>query len=188
MKAIRNGFREAEKLFLEYAEKQIDEVGDIDRSGSCAIVIIMIDDTCYVANVGDSRAIMSADGGEKIFLLSNDHKPTDDVEIKRIIDNGGKIYQNSSVIPASSPAGYKGPPQQQIIYGPYRVFPGRLSVSRTFGDIEAKIEKYEGNPNVVIAEPDITAFKIKSNFDFIIIGCDGIFDKLDNKDCVQLVW
>jgi protein phosphatase 2C family protein 2/3 len=61
-------------------------------------------------------------------------------------------------------------------------------VSRTFGDIEAKIEKYEGNPNVVIAEPDITAFKIKSNFDFIIIGCDGIFDKLDNKDCVHLVW
>jgi protein phosphatase 2C family protein 2/3 len=111
LKAIRNGFREAEKLFLEYAEKQQEEVGDIDRSGSCAIVIIFIDDTCYVANVGDSRAIMSADGGEKIFALSNDHKPTDDVEIKRIIDHGGKIYQNSSVIPASSPPGYKGPPQ-----------------------------------------------------------------------------
>ncbi len=40
------------------------------------------------------------------------------------------------------------------------MFPGRLSVSRTFGDIEAKIEKYEGNPKVVIAEPDITAFKM----------------------------
>jgi len=75
-------------------------VGDIDRSGSCAIVIIIIDDICYVANVGDSRIIMSADGGEKIFLLTNDHKPTDEVEMKRIIDNGGKIYQNSSVVPA----------------------------------------------------------------------------------------
>jgi protein phosphatase 2C family protein 2/3 len=159
MKAIRNGFREAEKLFLEYAEKQQDEVGDIDRSGSCAIVVIIIDETCYVANVGDSRAMMSADGGEKIIVLSNDHKPTDEVEMKRIIENGGKIYQNSSVIPASASPN-KGPQQQQIIYGPYRVFPGRLSVSRTFGDIEAKVEKLEGNPNVVIAEPDITAFKI----------------------------
>ena len=27
---------------------------------------------------------------------------------------------------------------QQVILGPFRVLPGRLSVSRTFGDIEAK--------------------------------------------------
>ena len=70
------------------------------------------------------------------------------------------------------------------------MFPGRLSVSRTFGDIEAKLPKLDGNPNVVVAEPDITAFKItdKSKFDYIIIGCDGIFDKLDNKETVHLVW
>lgn len=157
MKAIRNGFREAEKLFLEFAEKQVEEVGDIDRSGSCAIVILIVDDTCYVANVGDSRAVMSGDQGEKVYVLSNDHKPTDEVEIKRIVENGGKIYQNTSTIPHPNPT-FKG--QQQVIYGPHRVFPGRLSVSRTFGDIEAKLPKLEGNPLVVIAEPDITAFKI----------------------------
>ena len=89
---MRRGFREAERLFLEFAEKQGEEVGDIDRSGSCAIVVLIIDEMCYVANVGDSRVIMSADGGEKIFVLSNDHKPTDDIEMKRIIENGGKIY------------------------------------------------------------------------------------------------
>ena len=77
-----------------------------------------------------------------------------------------------------------------MIYGPHRVFPGRLSVSRTFGDIEAKLPKLDGNPHVVVAEPDITAFKIneKNKLDFIIIGCDGIFDKLDNKETVHLVW
>lgn len=53
---------------------------------------------CYVANVGDSRAIMSVDGGEKIIVLSQDHKPTAEQESKRIISNGGKIYQNSNVI------------------------------------------------------------------------------------------
>jgi len=39
--------------------------------------------------------------------------------------------------------------------GPLRVFPGWLSVSRTFGDVEAKLLKYGGNPNVVIADPEI---------------------------------
>lgn len=58
-----------------------------------------------------------------------------------------------------------------IIYGPYRVFPGRLSVSKTFGDIEAKREKFGGNPNVVVAIPDIKEFNIDDNMDFLLLGC-----------------
>ena len=77
----------------------------------------------------------------------------------------------------------------QVVLGPHRVFPGRLSVCRTFGDIEAKLEKLDGNPRVVVADPDITAFKIeKDKHDFIVIGCDGIFDKLDNADTVHMPW
>lgn len=74
---MRNGFREAERLFLEFAESQHKDIGELDKSGSCAIILLIIDDMCYIANTGDSRAVMSADGGEKIFVLSNDHKPTD---------------------------------------------------------------------------------------------------------------
>ena len=77
---------------------------------------------------------------------------------------------------------------KQTVYGPHRVFPGRLSVSRTLGDIEAKVKKYEGNPRVVIADPDVTAFEIKDNHDFIIMGCDGVFDKLSSKDCIHIAW
>ena len=72
--------------------------------------------------------------------------------------------------------------------GPYRVIPGRLSVSRTFGDIEAKIAKFEGNPNVIIANPDIKSFRIQDDHDFIVLGCDGIFDKLSNKETIECVW
>lgn len=39
--------------------------------------------------------------------------------------------------------------------GPVRVNPGRLSVSRTFGDVEAKHPRFGGNPKVVVAEPEI---------------------------------
>ncbi len=55
-------------------------------------MIIIIDDICYVTNVGDSRDIMSADEGQKIFVLTDAHKPTDSVEMKRINGNGGRIY------------------------------------------------------------------------------------------------
>jgi len=48
---------------------------------------------CYVANTGDSRAVMSGGDGMKIFPLSIDHKPMEEDEHKRIIEAGGKIYQ-----------------------------------------------------------------------------------------------
>lgn len=47
--------------------------------------------------------------------------------------------------------------------GPIRVLPGRLSVSRTFGDAHAKVEGLGGNPKVVIATPEITSFKLIEN-------------------------
>jgi len=72
--------------------------------------------------------------------------------------------------------------------GPLRVLPGRLSVSRTFGDAEAKISRFNGNPNVVIAIPEIKSFKITTDHDFIIICSDGVFDKLSNREIIQIAW
>ena len=60
--------------------------------------------------------------------------------------------------------------KKEIIIGPQRVLPGRLSVCRTFGDIDAKIEKRGGNPNVVVAVPEIKSFRITDEHDFIVIA------------------
>lgn len=53
---------------------------------------------CYIGNTGDSRAVLSVDGGKVVVGLSNDHKPTDDIEMDRILGNNGRIYQNASVV------------------------------------------------------------------------------------------
>ena len=117
------------------------------------------------------------DSGSKIVPLSSDLKPENPEEKRRIEANGGKVYQNQSFIPDPTPGNSTG---TQTLTGPHRVFPGRLSVSRTIGDIEAKDERYGGNPAVVTSEPQIRSFKIKDNYDFVVIGCDGVFEKMGN--------
>lgn len=77
----------------------------------------------------------------------------------------------------------------QHLIGPERVLPGRLAVSRTFGDMEAKDPDYKGNPRVVIAEPEIKEFKSHDNMlDYILMGCDGVFDYLLNPELTDCVW
>lgn len=121
--------------------------------------------------------MLSYDSGRKTQALSIDHKPCLESEKQRIYQAGGQIYQTATV---ASSGEQNMPPE--IIIGPIRVFPGRLSVSRTFGDTEAKVTAKGGNPNVVVASPEIQSFKLDKLHDYMILACDGIFDKLSDRD------
>ncbi|OMJ66815.1 hypothetical protein SteCoe_36210 [Stentor coeruleus] len=168
LQAILNGFERAENAFMELALKKKD------KSGSCAVVVLIVGKRCFVANLGDSRAVMSSNCGKETMALTKDHKPNEDNEAQRIIRAGGEIYYAKLSNGLEASVG--------------RVLPGRLAVSRTFGDIEAKIKELGGNPNVVIAVPEIRSFNITKNTDFIAIGSDGIFDRIDNNELVNLMW
>lgn len=37
----------------------------MERSGSCAIIVLIVEDIIYVANIGDSRAVLSTGLGTK---------------------------------------------------------------------------------------------------------------------------
>jgi protein phosphatase 2C family protein 2/3 len=54
---------------------------------------LIVDNMCYIANLGDSRAIMSLNKGKELKMLTNDHKPSEQDEVTRIIKAGGKVYQ-----------------------------------------------------------------------------------------------
>lgn len=38
------------------------------------------------------------------------------------------------------------------------------------------------------AEPEITAFSITPDLDYVLLGCDGIFDALTNEEVNQTIW
>jgi len=69
---------------------------------------LIVGEIAYVANTGDSRAIMCIDGGKSFVKLTKDHKPEDPEETERIEKNGGKVYQNFSFIPDPTPGNPSG--------------------------------------------------------------------------------
>ena len=161
-KALLKGFELAEKNFIEISNKEED------TSGSCALICLLINDILYIANCGDSRALISLNNGKEIKLLNPIHRPNNPDEYKRIIKNGGNVYDSNGIA---------------------RIMPGRLSVTRALGDINAKKEELGGNSKVLINIPQITKFNIKEiNKDFLFIGCDGIFEHLNNDDVNKCIW
>ncbi len=39
----------------------------------------------------------------------------------------------------------------------------------------------------MIATPEIRSFKILESYDFIVLGCDGIFEKMDNQETLNCI-
>ena len=183
--AIKLGFEKADDYFLNnYAiiNGQLK-----DNSGTCGLILLIVNNELYIGNVGDSRCIGSFGNGKIQHDITRDHKPNAPYEKERIMSNGGQIYQTKTNIKIEENFILR----TKILLGPYRVFPGRLSVSRTIGDAEGKIALIGGNPKVIISKPDIYKYNITENdIDFFILGCDGIFDQMSSDDvfkCVQVV-
>lgn len=136
---------------------------------------LFMDNVCYLSNVGDSRAISSQSKGAKRITITIDHKPGNTRENDRIVKAGGKVY--SSNVPRClqdlERSGNKLDSSHETIYkcfGPERVYPGKLSVSRAIGDLYAKDPDLGGNPKVVIPNPDTYKLIITKDNDFLVLG------------------
>ena len=88
--AIHHGFMKADEEFLRLASARITE---IEVSGSCACILIVVDDKAFFGNAGDSRAVMSSSLGERVQSLTSDHKPNFLPEKQRIESVGGSVYK-----------------------------------------------------------------------------------------------
>ena len=177
-----------------------DNLEDSDKSGSCALVSVIFDNKIYIANIGDSRAIMSIGGGTKVRQLTADQKPDNIKEFEKALKNGSKIYLDDNDDPDRDESKIefikdkaelekmkeiKENSKEEKIF---RVYPSDLAVMRTVGDIKAKKKEFGGIPGTIINIPEVYIFDINSSDDFIVMGCDGIFDDLSNQEIVNAAW
>jgi len=146
------------------------------QAGACALVTYFSNNTLFTANLGDSRAVMGTKQGT--VRITTDHKPMATFEYERITTLPGGF-----VVTASLPARVQD--QLSTLPGgfvttdslPARV-QGQLSVSRALGDRHLK--------PFVSGDPDITVRHLTCDDYFIILGCDGVWDKITDEEAVDL--
>ena len=147
---------------------------DCSLSGSTCTTLIINLEKIICANLGDSRAVLGKyeNGIYTAINLSQDHKPNNPIEMKRILINGGRIKP------------YYDEELKQYL-GPERVWlknseiPG-LAMTRSIGDNVA-------HSVGVISEPEIVKYEFNGNEKFIILASDGIWEYIDSDECVNII-
>jgi len=131
------------------------------RCGTTAVMALFRDDTVFVANLGDSRAVLGKidPEGKKIAVeIGKPHTTADPKESARIIERGGVVIQWG---------------------GGLRVN-GELVVTRSIGD-----------PQIgpcVIAEPEIIKIDIEKEHKFLVLASDGLFDVMKSQEIVDFIF
>merc|ERR1719191_184319 len=132
-------------------------------SGCTACVCLLQEEghnrVIYTAHLGDSRAVMARGGSATRLTSMTDHKATDPLEAKRVIEAGGQIIND-------------------------RVN-GMLAMTRALGDHLLKMPTL---PNDVVSNvPDITSTDLSPQDTFVIVACDGLWDVMNDQQAVELV-
>ncbi|XP_006608826.1 probable protein phosphatase 2C T23F11.1 isoform X1 [Apis laboriosa] len=131
-----------------------------EQAGTTVIALLIKDNVIYSANAGDSRAVASINGNA--IPLSRDHKPTLKDERERIEAAGGWVEFN-------------------------RVN-GQLALTRALGDFMFKRnERKSPQEQIVTAFPEVQAFQITEDWEFVVLACDGIWDVMTSNEVVNFI-
>eukprot|EP00928_Gymnodinium_smaydae_P088762 TRINITY_DN72805_c0_g1_i1.p1 TRINITY_DN72805_c0_g1~~TRINITY_DN72805_c0_g1_i1.p1 ORF type:complete len:430 (+),score=70.15 TRINITY_DN72805_c0_g1_i1:167-1456(+) len=159
--------------------------GDATWSGTTAVSAYQHRDRLFVANVGDSRAVLgrcpTAKSGQREQLglqaveLSSDHKPCRPDERARIVDQGGIVRQGA--YPVQSPMGMRF-----VRMGPERVMDrngmGGLAMSRSLGDLSLR--------PYVSSTPEVYERQLSRKDKCLILGTDGVWDYVSSQEAVDI--
>ncbi|XP_010029573.2 probable protein phosphatase 2C 47 [Eucalyptus grandis] len=152
------GLKKSVKSAFVKADDAFAEAGSLDSSsGTTALTALILGSNMLIANAGDSRAVLGKRG--RAIELSRDHKPNCTSERLRIEKLGGVIYD-----------GYLN---------------GQLSVARALGDWHIKGSK--GSKSPLSSEPELEELVLTEEDEFLIIGCDGLWDVMSSQCAVTMV-
>ncbi|KAK6136932.1 hypothetical protein DH2020_029325 [Rehmannia glutinosa] len=184
---IKKAFNATEEEFTRLVKRSLPVKPQIASVGSCCLVGAISDGELYVANLGDSRAVLGRRGfdGEKNLVaerLSTDHNVS---------------YENvRREVEASHP---DDTPVVVYCRGVWRI-KGIIQVSRSIGDIYLKKPEFHRDPifqqygsyvpmkrPVLTAEPSIVTRKLRPQDLFIIFASDGLWEHLSDEAAVQIV-
>nr|KAF6495304.1 ILK associated serine/threonine phosphatase [Rousettus aegyptiacus] len=153
-RCLLDTFKHTDEEFLKQASSQKPAWKD----GSTATCVLAVDNTLYIANLGDSRAILCRYNEESqkhaALSLSKEHNPTQYEERMRIQKAGGNVRDG-------------------------RVL-GVLEVSRSIGDGQYK-------RCGVTSVPDIRRCQLTPNDRFILLACDGLFKVFTPEEAVNFI-
>ncbi|XVF88178.1 hypothetical protein PTKIN_Ptkin19aG0029400 [Pterospermum kingtungense] len=125
-------------------------------SGTTALAALVLGRMLVVANAGDCRAVLCHRG--KAIEMSRDHKPICNRERERIEASGGYVYD-----------GYLN---------------GQLNVARALGDWHMEgMKGIDGGP--LSAEPEFMTANLTEEDEFLIIGCDGLWDVFRSQNAID---
>ncbi|XP_022747373.1 probable protein phosphatase 2C 34 [Durio zibethinus] len=153
-------------------DQELEQYRKIDSfySGTTALTIVRQGDLMYVANIGDSRAVLattSDDGNLVPVQLTVDFKPNLPQEAERIIQCKGRVFC------------LHDEPGVHRVWLPDEESPG-LAMSRAFGDY--CIKDYG-----LISIPEVTQRRITSRDQFVVLATDGVWDVISNQEAIQIV-
>ncbi|WOL07238.1 putative protein phosphatase 2C 47 [Canna indica] len=139
------------------ADHAIADSHSLDRSsGTTALTALILARSLHIANAGDCRAVLGRRG--RAIELSRDHKPNCNTERLRIEKLGGSVFD-----------GYLN---------------GQLSVARALGDWHMKGTKGSACP--LSAEPELQETILTEEDEFLILGCDGLWDVMSSQCAVTI--
>ena len=194
-------FSSIDKAFLAMAN---DELLDQPILAGTTVLLMLLhsDRFITVANLGDSRAVLSRAG--QAVDLSEDHKPSVPAERDRILASGGWITEsleldvsrlwrlNPRLLDAKTiPRELAG---TEVGFVKVYRLNGELMVSRSIGDAETKgelkhefWEDREFTADVMSCEPDVKTLERSAEDDFCILACDGLWDVFESQEAVDFL-
>ncbi|XAR57163.1 Phosphoprotein phosphatase [Bertholletia excelsa] len=160
---------------------------DDSMSGTTAITVLVIGDTLYVANVGDSRAVIAVKDGNRIIAedLSHDQTPFRKDECERVKLCGARVLSYDQVEGLKDPSIQDWGDEESEGCDPPRlwvqdgVYPG-TAFTRSIGDSTA--EKIG-----VVAIPEVKKVQLTPNNPFFVVASDGVFEFLSSQTVVEMV-